>query len=81
MERLFVIIFLLSILPYLGIPNQYDMPIIILLFVWLLYSVYLIGKKHAQLHAQETGAHKNESETKTDNVEETEIEKNNNDLE
>jgi|GEM_PF-4621107 len=52
MERLFIIIFLLSVLPYIGIPSQYDMPLIAILFVALLYSVYLIGKKHSRLQSE-----------------------------
>lgn len=71
MERLFIIIFLLSILPYMGIPNQYDMMIVVVLFVWLLYSVYLISKKHSQLHKSEMQERnsKTNSETTTESEE------------
>jgi len=46
MDRILLVVFALIILPYAGIPNRYDIFIVLILVGFLFHSLYVFIKKH-----------------------------------
>ena len=46
MEKIFILIFILAVIPYFGLPKMYDTPIYVVVFAALAYSTYIFLKKN-----------------------------------
>ena len=48
MEKIFIFLFVLVAVPYIGLPSMYDTPIYVVATAGLVYFSYLFLKKHVE---------------------------------